>query len=310
MPASPDLRTALVYAVKPASWPKLVVPALLGTALGFAAAGRLDPAGGAFAWAYTLWLLLGIVLLNDWADVEVDRLKRRMFPESGSPKTIPDGFLCATAVFRLGTGALCAAAGTAVWLAGATGRAEPFVFGAVGILSFAAYSLPPVRINATGGGEILEAMGVGAVLPVFHATVHAPRLTPADLAPLLPYTFLSFASAVASGLADERSDRRGGKVTVATVWGNRFARRVTEAAWAGGTVAYAVLPAIAPTVPWPAAWAAAATSLYFGARMLAESPRALPDAWDEIRTYKGHLHHAIWGSGLVLALGVVAAELW
>ena len=83
-----------IYALKPASWPKLLVPMLLGQGLGLAAGERHAALGGfAFGLVFTLLDLIFIVLLNDWFDRDVDALKRRMFPQSGSPKTIPDGIL-------------------------------------------------------------------------------------------------------------------------------------------------------------------------------------------------------------------------
>ncbi len=303
MPRSWSLRVTLWFALKPASWPKIAVPALLGTAVGARAAGGLDPVAAIFAWAYTAFLLAGIVLLNDWADEDVDRLKRRMFPEAGAPKTIPDGILHRVTVFRLGTGAMLAAAGTCVWLSGLAGRPAPLLLGLLGIGLFAAYSLPPVRLNGRGGGELLEALGVGLSLPVFHALLQAPDLAARHLVVFAPYTLLSLASAVASGLADERSDRRGGKTTVATVFGNAAARRTTEVAWALGTVAYGVVPLLAGDLVGPVgAGAAAVASLVFGRRMLADSAAATREAWPALRAYKAHLHRAIWASGIVYAL--------
>lgn len=305
MDPTTDLRSALLYALKPASWSKLAVPGLLGTAVGVASAGRIDLSAAAFGWAYTALLLVGIVLLNDWADVDVDALKRRMFPEAGSPKTIPDGILSRQTVFRLGAGGLLGAFGTCVWLAGWYGRTEILAVGGLGIGLFVAYSLPPVRINAHGGGEVLEALGVGIVLPTYHALLQHEGLALEHLLPFVPYAMLSMASAIASGLADERSDRRGGKVTVVTTWGNRRARRATEAAWIAGTLAYGLLPPLVPELvtPW-AAFAAGGTSLFFGRTMLAWSDAATPEAWGPLRRYKGALHRAIWGSGAVLALGI------
>src|SRR5688572_25540308 len=83
-----------MYALKPASWPKLLVPMLLGHGLGIAAGDRrVALAGFAFGVLFTVLDLIFIVLLNDWFDRDVDALKRRMLPHSGSPKTIPDGIL-------------------------------------------------------------------------------------------------------------------------------------------------------------------------------------------------------------------------
>ncbi len=111
------------YALKPASWPKVFVPALFGQAVGAAHAEHLSPGALAFG---ALWMVADvafIVLLNDWGDRPVDALKRRMFPQAGSPKTIPDGILPASALLTAGLGAggvalaVAAVAGAALELA-------------------------------------------------------------------------------------------------------------------------------------------------------------------------------------------------
>ena len=89
---SAGLVARIAFALKPASWPKLLVPMLLGQALGIASSGRFSPLGLLAGGLFTLLDLGFIVLLNDWGDAPVDRLKRAMFPGS-SRKTIPDGVL-------------------------------------------------------------------------------------------------------------------------------------------------------------------------------------------------------------------------
>ena len=66
-----------VYAAKPASWPKLLVPSLLGQGLGVAATGHLDVAALLLGLVFSVFDLLFIVFLNDWGDRDVDRIKRR-----------------------------------------------------------------------------------------------------------------------------------------------------------------------------------------------------------------------------------------
>ena len=105
------------YAAKPASWPKLLVPMLLGQALGAREVSTPSVAallGGA---VMTVALLCFIVFANDAGDVEVDRIKRRMFPKGCSPKTVPDGVLSRRALVLGGASAGIAALGLAWGLA-------------------------------------------------------------------------------------------------------------------------------------------------------------------------------------------------
>ena len=90
------------YALKLGSWPKLLVPALLGHAIGLQVAGGWSWELAGLGLLFTVADLCFIVLLNDWGDQEVDRIKRVRFPDGCSPKTIPDGILPATSLLRMG----------------------------------------------------------------------------------------------------------------------------------------------------------------------------------------------------------------
>ena len=157
-PAFLPLSRRCLYALKPASWPKLLVPAALGQVLGVLAADQWSWGGAAVGLGFTLAALAYIVLLNDWFDVRVDAIKRQMFPDAGSPKTIPDAILHPQTVLLAGIGAgLCAAA---------TGLCGELMVGRVGLgLAGVAllglllvYSAPPLRWNERGLGEVVEAV--------------------------------------------------------------------------------------------------------------------------------------------------------
>ena len=295
------------YALKPASWPKLLVPALLGVAIGALDAAHVSGRGVAFGALFVVFDLCAIVLLNDWADRDVDRIKRQMFPKGCSPKTIPDGILPAHHVLFAGIAAALAAliVGVvgAVWL-GLPGAA---VGGVIGVGIFIAYSLPPLRLNYRGGGELLEMAGVGVALPWLEAHFVSGRLlTPAD-ALLIGFVPLCLASAIASGLSDEVSDRRGGKRTVASVFGNRLARRMVETLVLVGVVLWGLtavaLPSVLPV------WIAApvlVVVLWSFRKLRQESGQATTNAFTPQARYKAHLHHAIWRGATLLAVLTLA----
>ncbi len=284
------------YALKPASWPKVFVPAVFGQVVGALVAGRLS--GPALLWG-VLWTaadIAFIVWLNDWGDREVDALKRRMFPRGCSPKTIPDGLLSARAVLGAGLGAGALALGLAAVGGAGLGRPALLPLAALSLGIFVAYTLPPLRLNYRGGGELLEMVGVGGVLPALHVYAQCGEGTPAFFLRWLPGLLaLSLASALASGLSDEESDRAGGKRTFTTAWGNTRARRVTEGLvglgallWggAGGVLAVPVV-------------------LFFGGRMLRRSAGAVTNAFAEQGAYKQELHRAIWWGTAALAASLV-----
>lgn len=303
------LRQRWVRAAKPDSWPKLLVPFLLGQAMGLAA-GRPSLTALGLGLAFTVLDLLYIVFLNDWGDREVDAIKRRMFPDGCSPKTIPDGILPAHHLLFAGLAAGLAAAGVAFagqWLLDRPGLG-PFGLAALGV--FVAYTLPPARLNYRGGGELLEMLGVGVILPWFHAYLQGGALLAPGLALLPGFALLSLASAVASGLSDERSDRRGGKRTFVTRFGNLAGRRTTEALAFAGACAWAMTGALTGALPWWVAVPPALVAFWYTGQLIAASEAARTDAFAAQRRYKAALHRAVWRGGLCATMLLSSWHLW
>ncbi len=284
-----------LYAVKINSWPKLLVPCLLGQFL----AGRTLPfswPGFLLGFAFTICLVIYIVLLNDWADQSVDTIKRRMFPTGCSPKTIPDHILPARQVLWVGlmSGGLAvsmALAGSLIWQ-----RVNLFLFGLVCLGIFAVYSLPPFRLNYRGGGELLEMLGVGLALPVFNLYAQSGLWWTNLATMILPgYTLLCLAGAVASGLSDEQSDHVGGKTTLVTQIGNARARLIIEALCLSAGLLWLVLPFVLKlTIAiGPMFIAVFVLAFQFG-RMLTQSGAAVTNAFSAQTLYKQSLHRGAW----------------
>jgi 1,4-dihydroxy-2-naphthoate octaprenyltransferase len=297
------------YAIKPLSWPKLLVPAFFGQALGFAAAGSFSAAAALFGVLYVVTHLLLVVLLNDWSDRRVDALKRSMFPDSCSPKTIPDSILGERTVLTLGLVSLGACVAVSLAAERALGRPGFFVMGVGGIAIFLAYSFPPLRLNYRGGGELLEAFGVGYFLPALEAYLQSGESSSLASPLYLGTVLLGASSAIASGLSDERSDAAGGKSTFVTRFGNRRARGAVVA------LAYAGVAAWALASPWSglhpalvlAVIAVVARDLV---RLRALSPAAVTDAFAAQAALKSALHRVIWRGTTILGAAFVAQTLF
>ncbi len=278
--------------------------------MGIAAIGRFDAQAAAFGALFVLFDLGAIVLLNDWADREVDRLKRKLFPDGCSPKTIPDGILPPHHVLFAGVGAALAAIAVGAIAALSLSRPGAAAGAVVAVGIFAAYSLPPLRLNYRGGGELLEMLGVGVALPWLEAHLVSGRLVGLELVPLVGFAPLCLASAIASGLSDEVSDRRGGKRTVASVLGNRVARRSVEALVLCGVIGWGVTAIAVPRVM--PIWIAApvlAVVLWSFRKLRRESPLCTTNAFAPQGRYKAYLHHAIWRGATLLAVLLVVRTL-
>ena len=291
------------YALKPASWPKLFVPALFGQILGASPAHGFDLRALGWGLGFTLLGVGFIVLLNDWGDREVDAIKRQMFPDGCSPKTIPDGILGARAVgaagLVLGVATLLVAAGAELDLQ------RPFAFeaGLACMLIFVGYTLPPIRLNYRGGGELLEMLGVGAALPLYNAYLQGGAIAPRAWPWIAGFSVLSLAGGVASGLSDEESDRAGGKRTFASTFGNVAARRLTEACVLLGAAIWVAGSVSRPNwVPFWAVAPAVAVVAWNFVRMRRVSPAAVTNAFQAQGAYKHFLHRAIWHSTIVASV--------
>jgi 1,4-dihydroxy-2-naphthoate octaprenyltransferase/chlorophyll synthase len=112
--------------------------------------------------------------------------------------------------------------------------------------------------------------------------------------------FTSLASAIASGLSDEESDREGGKRTFTTALGNSAARNLSLASLAlGGAFWFAAhldgtLPRIT-AIPL-------LTLIAFGLQAQGRSAAAITGAFSAQASFKQALHRAIWGSTFAWAL--------
>ena len=310
-PAELPLHRRWLFALKPGRWPKLLVASVLGQAIGVACAGRIDFVALGLGLVFTLLHLAFLVLVNDWGDQDVDAIKRRLYPHASSPKTIPDDVLEDRSVLLGGAGAGLLALAVA-------GLCELYL-PRPGLLGGAAlclgllvlYTLPPVRLNYRGGGEVLEMLGVGFFLPWWSAYLQCGKPMPGGLVVLPAFALLCLASALASGLADEESDRLGGKHTFTTSFGPLVVCQAAEGLVVGAMLVWAALPWLAPHYAQLWMVLPVVVVMVVDFRELVVDGRAdaayLRDSM--YRHYKDLLHQCIWRGGAMMAAMLVLAGL-
>lgn len=307
-----SLLARFIYALKPKSWPKLLVPAVLGQVIGILISEQFSLSGCLLGFTITLFQLIYIVLLNDWADVSVDTLKRNLFPEGCSPKTIPDKILGSQTVFFAGLGAGCLL--LAVALGGEIYCERPGLLLScmAGMFLFAIYSLIPPRFNYRGGGEFVEMLGVGVCVPWINAYAQSGVAYSPYFAVVLPgFALLALTSAIASGLSDEQSDRLGGKVTITTHYGNTFARTAIERLLIFAVFCWLIASRLSPDLLSPFVVMPVCFIIFANlGKMTDLSEQAKSNCFLQQARYKQFLHRAVWGGGLVLAMGMLINYLW
>lgn len=162
---------------------------------------------------------LYIVYANDWADVDADENNDTYNIFSGGSRVIVQGQLSRTAVGRAAVIAAVLAAATGVGLSFVHGSAMPLLLMVAGIALLYGYSYPPFRMNYRGGGEALQMIGVGAVIPLVGYGAHSGSLVGFPWIVLAVTLPISLGCAIGRSLPDEPSDRTSREQTASVILG-------------------------------------------------------------------------------------------
>jgi len=168
---------------------------------------------------YGLATQLYIVFANDVADMATDRRNFTFTLFSGGSRVLVEGLLSRRQLIRAAVlcAVLSALAGVFMGLRHHNWLPLPLIL--FGLALLWAYSYPPLRLSYRGGGEFLQMIGVGLVLPMIGFSAHVGTFAglPWALMPLM--LVLSLSCAMATALPDEPSDRADGKRTHAVRFG-------------------------------------------------------------------------------------------
>lgn len=253
---------AWLQAARPLAQINLYVPLWLGQALAFASTGAFSLSTLYTSHLVALLLLLVIVFSNDYADRETDAANRTYNEFSGGSRVLPEGRLQPDDLRGAAWVALAGLAGLSLWLAFGTGRPWAPAFVVAAALLVWAYNFAPLRLAYRGGGEIVQGLGTGVVLPLLGYYLQAGDLAvpPLTLAPLF---LLGVVGNILTALPDVPSDKSSDKRTYPVRRGQWAARRhslelLTMAALMGGFVvpganAWLVALLAAPTLALVAA---------------------------------------------------------
>jgi len=160
----------LFHATRPKFFPASVLPVLVGTGWGIAAAGSFDGIVFLLALLATVCVHAGCNVINDVGDDEggTDRQNEgRIYPYTGGSRFIQTGILNSSSMARLGAGILVVAAIAGVLLIVLKGMFVLYL-GLAGMALGILYSIGPLRLSAMGLGETAVAVAFG-VLPVVGA---------------------------------------------------------------------------------------------------------------------------------------------
>ena len=186
---------------------------------------------------------LYIVFANDYADRETDALNETSTIFSGGSRVLVDGSIAPEALLRAAVLMAALALGMGIALVVGWGRFLVLPLMVIGLALLWAYSFGPLRMSYRGGGEFLQMLGVGLILPLIGYAAQAGDLShfPSEvLAFLLP---LNLATGLCTALPDEPSDRVSRKRTLPVLLGGAPVRGGIILLNAGGLVLFAALAA-------------------------------------------------------------------
>ena len=204
---------------------------------------------------------------NDFFDQVADRANRSPTHWSGGSRMLTEGRLAPAVALgaALALAAVALAAAAFLTLVTDTG---PFTLPLAALLVALAwsYSSPPIRLHARGLGEVVGALVVSVLTPLFGYYVQAGHWSWLPFLAILPLYPLQFAMLISVSLPDAAGDAAAGKRTLRVLLGGRRTAQVYALAL---FAAYAALPmAVAAGLP---AWA--------GLALLLPAPLAAWQGW-------------------------------
>lgn len=240
---------------------------------------------------------------NDYFDRVADRLHPQRPRWSGGSGVLPEGLLPArwalVAACCAGGAALLAAARLALFIRPSVLTAL-LLGGAIGLAW--SYSSPPLRLHATGFGELAGAGLLAILTPLTGYHLQGGTRHTSTVLALLPLAALQLAMLINVSLPDAHSDGAAGKRTLAVRIGPRCATMVAALAY---LAAYLLLPLLATAgLPWghTLAYLVWSPLAAWQIRELFPGVGQDPRRWDRL---------AFWSIGLVVGSAVsVGVAAW
>lgn len=195
----------------------IFLPLLLGQLIWLNQNGSWDWGVFCLIHMFGLFDQLYIVYANDYMDVEIDRKNTTYNIFSGGSRVLIDGTISRKSLGQAAIYAALLCVAVSLMLVLGYGRIWSLPLTLAAILLLLAYSFPPIKLSYRGGGELLQMIGVGILLPCFayYGQAGSMKSFPWEImGPLLP---VQLGCAMSTALPDYPSDKIGGKRTFAVM---------------------------------------------------------------------------------------------
>lgn len=199
-------------------------PILLGQAIWVLHGGKINPIAFILIHLFGLFDQLFIVYANDYADFDTDRVNKTFNIFSGGSRVLVDGLLKPiqlknAAILMAG---LCLLCGIIFFLIFKLTYMVPLIIGALVLLWM--YSYGPFKMSYRGGGEILQAIGTGLLLPLMGYYAQSGKILDFPWQLMIVVLPTSLACAISTALPDEPSDKRSNKRLMPVILGASLAK--------------------------------------------------------------------------------------
>ena len=213
----------LFLATRPKFFTASILPMLLGTAWGHHVSGQFDIIVFMLALAATSCVHAGANVINDLFDElsGSDRANNnRIYPYTGGSRFIQNGIMSVSGMTRWGMTLYVMAVVFGAILIGMKGFGV-LLFGLMGLVLGALYSIPPIQLSARGVGEATVAVAFG-ILPVTGAAWLQSGIVDSEvLLVSIPVSLWVAAILLINGVPDITADAAAGKRTLAVRLGPR-----------------------------------------------------------------------------------------
>ncbi|MFQ5966133.1 MAG: prenyltransferase [Acidimicrobiia bacterium] len=202
---------------------------------------------------------------NEFFDVPSDRVSENRTWLSGGSGVLTDGRLTVDVALRAASVSAVVAAALVVWVY----LSEP-IAGLIGTVALGAgwfYSAPPLRLEASGLGELVATLTVAVLVPVTASLLQFQTVPTPLWWAVAGLAFLQFGMMLSFSIPDWLSDKQAGKLVLAARIGPGASRRLLSVALVAGFVvltagvAVGSLPKLLLPLLVPAALAAVGQAL-------------------------------------------------
>ncbi|MEW6571706.1 MAG: prenyltransferase [Nitrospirota bacterium] len=205
-----------------------MLPVLVGSLTGARKTGIFNIPSFIFAELITLFVLMATAFANDYADAETDRLNRDFNIFSGGSRAIPEGLISESQMLLATfTASVVSLSLSILFLVLLEGHPSVLLLNLIGLFVGIQYSLPPLRINYRGLGEILVMLMYSFFCVGFgYVTQGAPEFDSGILYVSVPLAISMFLMILITEVPDTDTDKYSGKKTIPAVIGKKTALNI------------------------------------------------------------------------------------